>query len=54
MAGLFAAKLVGSGDVQWSDVTDLYCLDGWQACSLAVADVLIAEQFGLAVTLLSI
>jgi hypothetical protein len=54
MAGLLDAHLMSDGDVPWAEVTDLYCLDGWEACSLAVADVKIAELFGLEVTHVSI
>jgi hypothetical protein len=54
MAGLLGARTVSSGDIPWRDVTDMYCLDGWEACPLAVADVKIAELFGLSVTHISV
>jgi hypothetical protein len=53
LAGLLDAHTVSCGNVSWADVTDLYCLDGWEACPLAVADVKIGELFGLPVTRLS-
>lgn len=53
VAGLLGAHTVACGNVPWVDVTDLYCLDGWEACPLAVADVKIGELFGLTVTHLS-
>jgi hypothetical protein len=49
MAGLFDAHLTISGSVEWATVTALYCLSGWEKCSLAVADVAIAEAFGLVI-----
>ena len=54
MAGLLGARTLSCGDIPWVDVTDLYCLDGWEACSLAVADVRIGELFGLTLTPLSV
>ncbi|MFB7114090.1 hypothetical protein [Streptomyces sp. NPDC056291] len=50
LSGLLNAGTVSAGDVSWGDVTDLYCLEGWESCPLAVADVKIAELFGLTVT----
>lgn len=50
MAGLLNALRVSSDDITWSGVTDMYCLDGWERCPLAVADIKIAELFGLTVT----
>ncbi len=29
--------------IVWADVTELYRLDGWEACPAAVADVSVAE-----------
>lgn len=49
MAGLLGAIpafLVAAA--QWITATALYCLTGWDSCPLAVADVVIAESFGLA------
>ncbi|MFJ3248370.1 hypothetical protein [Streptomyces sp. NPDC086782] len=43
-----------SADGPWGDVTDLYCLEGWESCPLAVADVKIAELFGLTVTYIAL
>ncbi|WDM16697.1 hypothetical protein J3S85_37660 [Streptomyces lavenduligriseus] len=37
------------GALQWSEASALYCLLGWECCSLAVADVQIAEALGLPV-----
>lgn len=54
MAGLLGACTVSSGDVPWADVTDLYCLAGWESCPLAVADVKIAALFGLTITPLAV
>lgn len=50
MAGLLGARTISCGDVLWVDVTDLYCLAGWETCPIAMADVKIGELFGLAVT----
>ncbi|KUN16462.1 hypothetical protein AQJ23_45125 [Streptomyces antibioticus] len=36
-----------SAAIQWAAVTALYCLPGWEACALAVADVTIAEALDL-------
>ncbi|MET7939689.1 hypothetical protein [Streptomyces sp. NPDC005302] len=47
MAAFFDAKLTCGCSVEWAAVTDLYCLPGWEGCSTAVADVSIAEAFGL-------
>jgi hypothetical protein len=49
MAGLFGAYLTLSRAVEWAAVTALYCLVGWEKCPLAVADVAIAEAFGLVI-----
>lgn len=52
LAGLMDAKLTCSSDVQWATVTTLYALRGWELCPHAVADVDIADAFGLSVQLL--
>ncbi|MGW2515031.1 hypothetical protein ACWC0A_37815 [Streptomyces scopuliridis] len=50
MAGLLDARLTCSTDVVWADVTAFYCMDGWERCSLATADVGVARAFGLPIT----
>lgn len=40
--------------LQWATATALYCMTGWEGCPLAVADVAIAESFGLPVQALSV
>lgn len=42
-AGIYGALVVGQHAVQWSDVTTLYRLPGWDLCPRALADVLIAD-----------
>lgn len=42
-AGLHGARPVVSPDVRWADVTELITLPGWEACSVAVADVMVAK-----------
>ncbi|MDX2575942.1 hypothetical protein PV332_10660 [Streptomyces scabiei] len=54
MAGLLAAKTLSDIDIPWAEVTDMYCLDGWETCPIAVADMKIADMFGLQVTPLSV
>jgi hypothetical protein len=54
MSGLLDAHLTISGAVEWATVTALYCLAGWEKCPLAVADVAIAEAFGLGIRHVSI
>ncbi|MET9480985.1 hypothetical protein [Streptomyces sp. NPDC006638] len=51
-AGLIGAQLTCSSDVDWALVERFYCLAGWDACPLAVADVGIAAAFGFPVELL--
>lgn len=46
-AGLLEAHLTCSTDVLWIDVSALYCLDGWEICPLAVADVSVAEAMDI-------
>jgi hypothetical protein len=41
-AGLLNAHLTCGTGVIWADVTALYCLEGWEKCPLALADVGIA------------
>lgn len=36
-----------SAAIQWAAATALYCLTGWEACPLAVADVTVAEALDL-------
>ncbi|MEU3986127.1 hypothetical protein AB0F77_39725 [Streptomyces sp. NPDC026672] len=38
----------------WATATLLYCLAGWERCHVAVADVVIAETFGLPVRHLTV
>lgn len=54
MAALLDGLPAFSAVVQWATATALYCLAGWEKCSLAVADVTIAEAFGLPVHHLSV
>jgi len=54
MAGLFEGVPAYSTVLQWATATALYCLAGWERCPAAVADVSIAETFGLAIRHLSI
>lgn len=54
MAGLMGAIPAFSVVLQWATATALYCLRGWEKCPLAVADVTLAESFGLAVHYLSV
>ncbi|MEU1037646.1 hypothetical protein [Streptomyces sp. NPDC005907] len=49
MAGLFGAHLTLSRTVEWAAVTALYCLTGWEKSPQAVADVGLANAFGLAI-----
>lgn len=49
MAGLHGGLPAYSVVFQWATATALYCLAGWEDCPLAVADVTIAETFGLTV-----
>ncbi|MFF9525408.1 hypothetical protein ACF1DV_26015 [Streptomyces achromogenes] len=48
-AGYFDGLPAYDVAVQWPEATALYCLIGWETCSLAVADVTIAEALGLPV-----
>jgi hypothetical protein len=50
LGGVPAFKVV----IEWATATALYCLAGWEICPLAVADVTIAESFGLPVHHLSV
>lgn len=47
MAAFFDAYLTVGRAIEWAAVTALYCLTGWEKCPLAVADVAVAEAFGL-------
>jgi hypothetical protein len=49
VAALLGALPAYSPAVQWAEVTNLYCLAGWEKCSLAVADVTVADALGLTV-----
>jgi hypothetical protein len=49
MAGLYGAVPAYDVTGEWATATALYCLAGWEKCSHAVADVTIAETFGLTV-----
>jgi hypothetical protein len=49
MAALLGALPAYSAAIQWATVTALYCLAGWETCSLAVADVAVADALGLTV-----
>ncbi|MBT2412688.1 hypothetical protein J7I94_19335 [Streptomyces sp. ISL-12] len=50
MAGLLEAlPSFNTSAVQWAAATVLYCLAGWDTCPLAVADVAIAETFGMTI-----
>jgi hypothetical protein len=53
VAGLYDGIPAYSAVLQWAAATALYCLTGWEKCPFAVADVTIAETFGLAVWHLS-
>lgn len=48
-AGLLDAHLTVEHDIQLADATALFCLPGWEACPLAVADVGIAEALDIPV-----
>ncbi|MEV0444050.1 hypothetical protein AB0I84_18785 [Streptomyces spectabilis] len=48
-AGLMGGTPSYSDAVRWATATALVCLDGWQCCPLAVADVTVATSLGLAV-----
>ncbi|MYR43115.1 hypothetical protein [Streptomyces sp. SID5910] len=54
MAGLLDAVPAYSAALQWATATALYCMAGWEHCSLAVADVTIAEACGLIVHRLTV
>lgn len=54
MAGLFEAHLTTSGAVEWTAVTGMVCLTGWEKCPAATADVAIAEAFGLVVRIVTV
>ncbi|MFD5160998.1 hypothetical protein ACFWMJ_23465 [Streptomyces hawaiiensis] len=54
MAGLLGGHPAYSAIIQWATATALYCLAGWDSCPLAVADVTIAQTFGLDVLELNI
>ncbi|MEU1254831.1 hypothetical protein ABZ445_16275 [Streptomyces chartreusis] len=49
MAGLLNGIPAFSAVLQWATATVLYCLAGWEKCPAAVADVTIAESFGLSI-----
>lgn len=49
LAGFYAMTPAVSADVQWWDVTELHRARGWNNCSAALADVAIAESFGIPV-----
>lgn len=49
-AGLHGAKLASDADVMWLEVSALIILPGWEGCSLATADVTMAEALELPVT----
>ncbi|KUF18828.1 hypothetical protein AT728_07270 [Streptomyces silvensis] len=48
-AGLMGGLPSYSHAVQWAAATALVCLDGWERCPLAVADVTVAASLGLTV-----
>ncbi|WP_425842190.1 hypothetical protein [Streptomyces fractus] len=48
-ASIFNALPAFKVVAQWVAATVLYCLSGWESCPRAVADVAIAESFGIAV-----
>lgn len=54
VAGLLDGVPAYSAALQWATATALYCLAGWEKCSLAVADVTIAEACGLTVYQLAV
>ncbi|WP_405620321.1 hypothetical protein [Streptomyces sp. NBC_00076] len=54
VASILNAVPAFSAALQWAVATALYCMAGWESCPLAVADVTIAEAFGLAVHYLSV
>lgn len=47
MAGLLDAVPAYSVTTGWATATALYALTGWEKCSMAVADVAIAEACGI-------
>ncbi|PPS86464.1 hypothetical protein [Streptomyces sp. MH60] len=54
MAGLLGAVPAFNAVLQWATATVLYCLAGWEKCSAAVADVSLAESFGLDIKYLAV
>lgn len=54
MAGLLAAVPSYNVAANWAVATALVCLAGWEKCPLAVADVAIAEAFGLVISHLTV
>lgn len=54
MAALLEGLPAYSTAVQWATVTAVCCLEGWEKCPLAVADVAVADALGLAVRHLSV
>jgi hypothetical protein len=54
MAGLLGGHPAYSAIIQWATATALYCLAGWDRCPLAVADMTIAQTFGLPVHFLAL
>ena len=48
-AGLLGGLPAYAATLQWAAATALYCLAGWEHCSIAVADVTIAQACGVEV-----
>jgi hypothetical protein len=49
LAGLHGLTPSLTADVQWWNVSTLYRACGWDTCACAVADVAIADAFGIPV-----
>ncbi|MEO3974417.1 hypothetical protein [Streptomyces sp. CAU 1734] len=47
--GLFGAHLFTDDQADWTAVTAVYVLPGWESCPLAVADISIALAAGLTI-----
>ncbi|MFJ5103225.1 hypothetical protein [Streptomyces sp. NPDC088554] len=53
LAGLYGALLAYSPGLNWADANDVYCAAGWEKCSLAAADIAIADALGIDVQYLT-